>query len=292
MPFSSRMLVFLNGEFVPEERATVSIFDRSFLYGDGLFETMRVAGGRPYCWKQHWARLEAGASFLNIGLSWRASEVEAAAVELAKRNGVKEAVLRLTVSRGVGKRGYSPRGADTPTIAMVVDPSPDLASETLRTWSLVTSSVQLRANDPLASFKTCNRLPQVLARAEADAAGASEALLSNSDGWVVEGGASNLFWVKGGMVCTPPRNSGILSGITRSVILELCPQIGLETQETNLTSEELRGMDGVFLSLSSLGIVEAVSLDGQVLQKSEVTRRLHKAYVERLRKESDEAEMI
>ncbi|MGH7972218.1 MAG: aminotransferase class IV, partial [Limisphaerales bacterium] len=196
------MVVFLNGDFLPEEQATVSIFDRCFLYGDGLFETMRLASGKPYCWEQHWERLDAGARFLKIALPYKACEMQKAAVELAQRNGAKDAVLRLTLSRGVGRRGYSPRGADKPTIVMSVHPAPDLGQENLRTWSLMTSSVQLRTNDPLAAFKTCNRLAQVLARAEADAAGADEALLSNSEGLVVEGAASNLFWIHSGIVCT------------------------------------------------------------------------------------------
>lgn len=148
---------------------------------------------------------------------------------------------------------------------------------------MVTSSVQLREDDPLARFKTCNKLPQVTARAEADAAGADEALLMNSGGWVAEGAASNLFWIQNGTVCTPPCSSGILPGITRGIILELCREMNLGIQESNMKTAQLCAMDGVFLSLSSLGIVEAASIDGRALKRSDITTRLHAAYVERLR---------
>jgi branched-subunit amino acid aminotransferase/4-amino-4-deoxychorismate lyase len=169
---------------------------------------------------------------------------------------------------------------------MSVHTSPDLHQENLRPWSLVTSSVRLRSDEPLAAFKTCNRLPQIIARGEAEEARADEALLANSEGWVVEGAASNLFWIQNGIVHTPPLESGILPGITRAVLLELCQQLRMETRQTNLTGEQLRETEGVFLSLSSIGIAEAVSLDGKALRQSAITQRLHAAYVQRLRQQS------
>jgi branched-subunit amino acid aminotransferase/4-amino-4-deoxychorismate lyase len=130
----------------------------------------------------------------------------------------------------------------------------------------------------LARFKNLNKLPQVLARAEADAEGADEALLLNSDGHVVEGSTSNLFWIKNGAVCTPPLPSGILPGVTRAVVVELCGKLGLDVREENTGPEELRGMDGIFLSLSSSGIAEVAFLNGKAQKRSSVAKKLSEAY--------------
>ncbi|HEX4644553.1 MAG TPA: aminotransferase class IV, partial [Verrucomicrobiae bacterium] len=108
--------VFLNGQFVPEEQAVVSVFDRGFLYGDGLFEALRVYNGQPFRWTQHLERLQRGADFLKIRLPFTAAELRNHAAELIRRNQMPECLLRLVLSRGVGPRGYSPRGADLPVL--------------------------------------------------------------------------------------------------------------------------------------------------------------------------------
>jgi branched-subunit amino acid aminotransferase/4-amino-4-deoxychorismate lyase len=145
-------------------------------------------------------------------------------------------------------------------------------------WQLVSASLRLPAQEGLAQFKTCNKLPQILARAEAEAAGAHEALLLNTDGFVVEAASSNLFWIDRGAVCTPPLASGILAGVTRAVVSELCGQLGLGVREENITSAGLIQADGVFLSLSSIGIAEGVALDQREIRRSPVTQQLHQAY--------------
>jgi branched-chain amino acid aminotransferase len=274
------MIVFLNGRFVLEEQALVSVFDRSFLYGDGLFETMRVFQGKPFRWAQHLERLGRGAQFLKIELSFSPAALRGFATELIARNGMAEALLRLTLSRGVGRRGYSPQGAEQPSLIMSLHPAPPIDLENPPRWRLATSTFRLPANEPLAQFKTCNKLPQVLARAEADHAGADEALLLNTEGRVVEASSGNLFWLEAGAVCTSPLAGGILPGVTRAVVLELCPKLELKVHEANITPEELLRTEGVFLSLSSVGIVEAVSLDGQPLRLSSAVERIRKAYAE------------
>ena len=165
-----------------------------------------------------------------------------------------------------------------------VYPGPIVDPEKQTDWDLVTSSVCLRPKDRLASFKTCNRLPQIIARAEADSAGAQEALLLNLDGWVVEGAASNLFWIQDGVVCTPPVESGVLPGVTRALILELCRELSLATELRNPSAEQLHHASGVFLSLSSLGIVQGRFLDGKPLGRSEITRKLHAAFATLMRR--------
>ena len=269
------MLIFLNGKFVPEEKAVVSVFDRSFLYGDGLFETIRVFNGKPFRWQQHMKRLQQGADFLKIKVPFTSAQLLAFATKLVAKNEMPDSLLRLTLSRGVGAPGYSPKRANAPILVMTPRPVPKTGQGSR--WKLVTSSFCLPTNDPLAHFKTCNKLPQVLARAQADAAGADEALLLNTGGFVVEGASSNLFWVKRGIIYTSPL-AGILPGVTRAVVFEIASQLKIPVREKNSRLKELLSADGIFLSLSSFGIVEADSLDGKKLKKSSITTRISRSY--------------
>lgn len=289
------MIVFLNGRLMPESQAVVSVFDRSFLYGDGLFETMRVTKGKPFRWEPHMERLRTGADFLGIKIPFGCKSLQKSALRLIAENQMPEGLLRLTLSRGVGLRGYSPKGATTPALVMTLHPLPGAPRSVpartgsdpgaLRGWKLHTASFRLPAGEELAQFKTANKLAQVLARAEADAAGADEALLCNTDGFVVEGASSNLFWIQGGAVCTPPLASGVLAGVTRAVTLEICDHLGVAVREQTISPEALRRTEGVFLTLSSLGVVAAEQLDGQSLQSSSLMQGIHRAYEELLSKE-------
>ena len=269
------MLIFLNGEFVPEERAVISVFDRGFLYGDGLFESMLVGNGKLFRWPQHLERLQRGADFLKIKLPFTADALRGFAGELIAKNKMPDALLRLTLSRGVGSRGYSPKGAERPTLVMSLHP---LASHPGRGWRLRTSSFRLPAGEPLAQFKTCNKLPQVLARAETEPDGADETLLLNTEGFVVEASSSNLFWIDRATVCTAPLVGGILPGVTRATVFEICQVLNLAARETQIRQKELQQAEGIFVSLSSFGIVEAESLDGQAVKKSPLTERIRTAY--------------
>lgn len=280
------MIVFLNGHFVSEDQAVVSVFDRSFLYGDGLFETMRICNRKPFRWEQHLERLAGGAAFLGIPLPFAIEQLREALARLLGANQMSSGIVRLTLSRGVGVRGYSPAGAGRPLLVMTLDPGPDSEPFNPPRWRLRTSSFRLPANQPLAQFKTCNKLPQVLARAEAEAARAQEALLLNTDGVVVEAASSNLFWLRNGSVCTPPLSSGALPGVTRAVVLEICRSFGFPSVEATLTPKELSRTEGVFLSLSSAGIVEAEALDDQLLRRSPLTERLWAGYNRLLREET------
>jgi len=274
------MVVFLNGMFVPEEKAVVSVFDRGFLYGDGLFEAIRIFNGKPFRWPQHWERLQQGAKFLKIKLPFPLEKLYTAAGELIVKNKMPDALLRITLSRGVGAHGYLPQNASKPTLFMSLRPAPKISRKIPVQWNLMFSAFHLMAGDPLAHYKTANKLPQVLARAEAAATGANEALLTSTDGFVVEGASSNLFWVKRGVIFTPPLAAGILPGVTRAVVFEIASGLKIPIRQQNIRSRDLGRMDGVFLSLTSLGIVEAKTLDGKILRRSPVTGSLARAYNE------------
>jgi len=280
------MIVFLNGRFVPEEQAVVSVFDRAFLYGDGIFEALRISNGRPFRWQQHMDRLRAGLNHLKISSPYSFSQLRDYTTRLVAENQLTESLLRVTISRGVGKRGYSPAGANTPSVVMSLHPTPAVEPLNPPRWKLMASSVRLPAHEPLASFKTCAKIPQILARAEADAAEVDDALLLNNEGFVVEGSSSNLFWLKDGSVCTSPLPSGVLPGVTRLVLFELCAKLRLQTREANITPEQLVQADGIFLSFTSFGIVEGASLDGTAFAPSPTIRNLSEAYWDLLRAET------
>lgn len=239
---------------------------------------MRVWKGKLFHWQQHMERLQQGAKFLKIRLPYKSYQLLAFAETLAAKNKMPDSLLRLTLSRGVGAPGYSPKNANQPILVMSLRPAPKIGR--LHQWKLVLSSFRLPADEPLAGFKTCNKLPQVLARAEADAAGADEALLSNTNGVVVEGASSNLFWVKRGVIYTPPLAAGILPGITRDVVFETGAQLNIPVRQKNIRRKELALADGIFLSLSSFGIVEAKLLDGRTLKKSPITAQIARSYTD------------
>jgi len=279
------VIVFLNGRFVPEAEAVISVFDRSFQYGDGLFETLRVANAEPFRWDQHLDRLTRGAEFLQITLPFDSHELRAALTELVRLNKTPEAALRIALSRGVGQRGYSPTGADQPALVMSLHPAHPLPKSPPQ-WKLFTSSLRLTGNDPLTRWKTSNKLVQVLARAEAERSGADEALLLNTGGDVCETSSGNLFWLEGSTLRTPPVDAGLLPGITRAVVLELAPQLGLTVAESRVRPGALTRAAGVFVTLSSWGIIEIVSLDHNALPTTTHTQTVYHAYQRALAEET------
>jgi branched-chain amino acid aminotransferase len=270
------MIVFLNGKFVPEDRAVVSVFDRGFLYGDSLFEGMLVTRGRPFRWLEHMERLQRGIDFVKLTVPYSYDDLLKYALRLIARNKMPECMLRLSITRGITGRTYSPKNATRPAVVMTLHPTPVINQ--LPRWPVITASFRLPVNDPLTTFKTTNKLRQVLARAEADAAGAQEAILLNSDGRVAEGTTSNVFWVKDGTVFTPILPDGALPGVTRAAVIELCVKMNIKCKEKKATPGELRQADGAFLTMTSMGIVEIKSLDGRNLQRSPLVRRLWAGY--------------
>jgi len=280
------VIVFLNGQFVPAEQAVVSVFDRSFLYGDGLFETVRVCHGKPFRWAEHLRRLERGAEFLRLRVPFDATALTRFARELSQRNQMPDCVLRVTLSRGVGPRGYSPKGADQPTLVMTLHPPPQLGAEKPPRWRLITSSFRVPTHDRLALYKTANKLPHILARAEAEDRGADDALLLNTDSEVAETTSANLFWIRDKTVFTPPLCTGILAGVTRAGLLELCRSLGIECEEKSVRLDGLKKADAVFLTLSSLGIVEVAGLDEVSFKSSAITEVLREAHLQAVEKET------
>lgn len=272
------MIVFLNGKFVPEEKAVVSVFDRGFLFGDGLFEAMLVRHGKIFRWEQHIERLQRGVDFLKLTIPYSHEELFDFSMKLIKRNEKPECLLRLNVSRGITARGYSPRNAVKPVTALTLHPVPELDEKKPARWKVIISSFCLPADDPLTSFKTANKLPEVMARSESDAAGVQDAILLNPRGNIAEGTSCNVCWISKGAVFTTPLPSGALPGITRAAVHELCVRMNIPFREKNAKPSALFAADAVFLTNTSMGIVEVESIDGRKLPKSPLVTKLYQAY--------------
>ena len=270
------MLVFLNGQFIPEAQAVVPVNDRGFMYGDGLFETLRVCGGRPFRLAQHLERMTRGADFLKIQCPFSPRELQEIAGQLIEQNQMSEAILRVVLTRGPGERGYTPRADGRPTVVMTLHPAPPLDPPVA--WNLVTSSYRIPAADPLASFKTLNKLTHVMARHEAVEQGADEALLVNTNGEVAETAGGNLFWVYQDILCTVPTGRGVLPGVTRAVVLEICQTLGLPTNKRVIKPEALRNSTGLFITQSALGLVPVATFNGEPVAPSPLVDHLAHAY--------------
>lgn len=277
-PYRSAPWVFLNGQFVPAAQAVVSVFDRGFLYGDGLFETIRVHRGRAFRWPQHWRRLQRGAEFLGLRVPFGEALLKQSAAELIQRNAAHEGLLRVNLSRGVGPPGYATRQADAPCLVMSLHALPSEHSIDPPRWRVITASVRVPTHDRLALYKTTSKLWHVLARREAEARGADEALLLNTDGEVAEASAGNVFWVTADSVFTPPLTTGILAGVTRDLVLELCRANAIPCVEKAISPVALRRADAVFLTQSSRGVIEVSRLDERCFEPSPLVRRLQDSY--------------
>ncbi len=274
------MIVFLNGQFVPEAQAVVPINDRGFMYGDGLFETVRVCGGRPFRMAQHLERMARGADFLKIKCPFTPKELQDFAGQLIGQNQMPEAILRVTLTRGPGERGYTPGVGGRPTVVMTLHDAPSL--ERPVQWSLITSSCRIPAADPISSYKTLNQLAHIMARLEAVEQGADEALLINTNGEVAEAASGNLFWVYQDNICTVPTGRGVLPGITRAVVLEICQTLGLPTSKRVIKPDALRNSEGIFITQSAFGIVPVAVFNGETVAPSPLVGQISLAYGEML----------
>jgi branched-subunit amino acid aminotransferase/4-amino-4-deoxychorismate lyase len=234
-------------------------------------------------------RLENSAKFLGIPLPCSVTRLHEDAEKLIALNDSKDAVLRIQLSRGVGPRGYAPSGEEKPLFVMSLHPAPARESQESLRWKLTVCSLRIVTNDPLAHHKTCSRLIQVFAASEARERGADESLLLNTNGEVTEGSTSNVFWIEHGAVCTPPLTVGALPGVTRAVVFELCDALGVPRKEQTIRPEKLFSCEGVFLSFTSRGVVEADSIDGKPLPRSPISSRLREAFEALLKRECPRA---
>ena len=269
--------VWLNGALLPSDKATVPISDRSWMYGDGLFETLRIHQGRPFRWNDHWTRWNSGAQLIRLPVPYSESVVRSALSTIIDANQVSNGIARLHLSRGSGIRGYSVVGTHSPSLAITAtadDQTPEYLSVTLHL-----STVRLPSGDTLGKFKTASKLPIILAQIEADEAGASAALLTDTEGMVATSSRGNLFWIDGSnTVVTPPLSTGALDGVTRSVVIEICRDLNIRFEEDRQLPPSLFQQAGVFITSSGFGLAPVVALNGSSLPASPLLDRLRAEY--------------
>ncbi len=257
-------LAFVNGTFVPAAKASISIFDRGFLYGDGIFETLRVYNGKVFRLAQHLWRLRSGVDALQIRGLQDADFIANAVRELIRRNRIREGFVRILVTRGNGDIGLNIAHAGAPLLVIYAQNKPPRPeTEYRRGWCVVTSKILVSADSWLEVTKTISRVHHVAAKAEAEAAGVEDALLLNTRGQLTEGTTSNLFIIKKGCLLTPPIADGLLGGITRAAILELAQHQRIPTSEEHLTPRDLYRADEAFLSSTLIELMPIVEADGK-----------------------------
>ncbi|MBI2865703.1 MAG: aminotransferase class IV [Chloroflexi bacterium] len=275
--------VYVNGEIIPREAARVSPLDRGFTLGDGVFETMRLSRGRIFRLAQHLARLSRSAASIRLVLPMSEQEFGAALYGVVTANGLSEAVLRLTVTRGISEgRGLLPTGQTKPTV--VIQPSPFVPPSSQKYqqgFQARTASVRRNETSPTAFAKTLNYVDNIVARLEAASAGADEAIMLNIAGLVASGTASNLFLAKAGKLLTPSIESGVLAGITRAAILEIAAGMGIPTSEQVIDPTDLTSADECFVTNAVFGVMPVVKLDGSDIgtgKPGPLTAALRQAY--------------
>lgn len=267
---------YVNGHFVPEAEATVSIFDRGFLYGHGVFETMRVYNGQIFRLYNHLQRLLAGLKVLHVGRQLTQEDIRAPLLELIQRNKIKGGMARIYVTGGMNCWGVKRQTPGEPTLVAVTEELP-AQSEDLRA---IISSIRLDSASKLAGIKNANRLLYVLAQDEAELRGFTDAVLLNGAGHVAEFTTSNVFIVKNGDLFTPPLSDGPLPGITRAAVLTLAAKLGITAREISFGTEMFSEADEVFATNSLREVKPVYEVDGAKFRKHHVTTRLQNAYRE------------
>jgi len=273
----------IDGRVVPAEEARVSVLDNGFTFGDSVYETLRTYEGRPFELTRHFRRLRRSAGRLGIEIPPGDVVLKRRLDELLARAENSESYIRFIVTRGMGDISYHFERIQGPTIVMVVKPfEPIPEEERARGLRLAVVAVRRNAKNALdPAIKSCNLLNNILAMREAQARGASEALLLNPAGEVAECASSNVFVVKDGVVRTPPLEAGILAGITREVVLELCRELEIACREETLTTDGLFLANEVFISSSLKEVAAVTEVDAHRIgdgRPGPVTLRLLQAF--------------
>lgn len=277
------MKVYVNGEILDEDKAKISIFDRGFLYGDGIFETVRSYGGVVFRLADHLKRLYSSIKSLKIRQRLSNKEMEKAVYELLRINALKDASVRITVSRGISKhKGFNISQNEVANVVIVANefiPRPDKFYE--KGIKADISRFRKNSQGLLAKFKALNYLESIIARGEAIPKGSFETIFLNEFGYVCEGTVSNIFMVKANRLKTPSLDCGVLPGITRKIVLELSSFAGMGTEEGKFKEGELKDSDEVFVTNSLIEIIPVVRIDDSQIgngRAGPVTHKLHRLY--------------
>jgi len=260
--------VYVDGAFLSQADAKISVFDHGLLYGDGIFEGICIYEAKVFRLDQHLKRMYESAKTIGLTIPLTMDQFKAAIVETVRRNKMEDGYIRPIVTRGVGKLGLNPNNCEKPTVIIIPQnaESYPLLTAGRKPAKAIVSSIRRTPSFCLpASAKTLNYLNNVLAKQQANFAGVDEAIMLDWRGFVSEGTGDNLFIMRNGTLMTPPLHSSVLAGVTRQVVLELAGALGINVEEHELTLHDLYNAEEAFFVSTSLEIQPLVMIDGRVI---------------------------
>lgn len=286
------MKIYIDGQFYSEADAKISVFDHGLLYGDGVFEGIRMYHNRVFKLREHIERLYWSAKAILLDIPLTPEELIAATVETCRQNNLRDGYIRLLVTRGKGTLGLDPRRcpkASVIIIASTIQLYPEKYYQEGLTIVTVPTTRNL-VNSVNPAIKSLNYLNNILARIEANNAGVEEAIMLNTEGFVAECTGDNVFIVQKGKLYTPPLSAGALYGITRNTVLDAARELGIPTGEPNLTRYDIYVAEEMFLTGTAAEMVPVVKVDGRVIgtgKPGPVTAKLLAAFRERTRTDGE-----
>lgn len=273
------MKIYIDGQFYDKENAKISVFDHGLLYGDGVFEGIRFYNGRVFRFEEHIARLFDSAKAICLDIRMDASQISEAVLETIRQNDLQDGYVRLVATRGCGDLGLNPALCPKATVFIIASKiklyPPDNYENGLHVVTCATRRIPHGALSPMV--KSLNYLNNILAKIEAQQAGAGEGLMLNEQGYVAECTGDNIFTVKNGRVFTPPISSGALAGVTRSVVFEIAAELGIQVAEPEMTRYDIFTSDECFLTGTAAEVIPVVRLDNRIIgtgSPGPVTKRL------------------
>ncbi len=256
-------MIYLNNNLVPETKAKVSVFDHGFLYGDGIYETLRAYDGIVFKFDEHIERLLRSASMIGLKMPKNADEIKKAVYKTIKANKQSDAYIRISISRGPGPIGLDPELCPKPTFVIISKAFKEYPKEYYEKGvKIVIVSVRRNFKDALnPQIKSLNFLNNILAKIESKNKGAYEAIMLNYRGYLAEGTITNIFFVNNNILCTPSLDVGVLDGITRRIILDLAKELKIKIKEGKFTREHLYGAQEVFISNTTMEVMPVTKVD-------------------------------
>ena len=289
MSSASSVEIYINGTFYPKADAKISVYDHGLLYGDGVFEGMRAYSGNVFRLHEHLVRLYESARAIMLTIPMPQEELASAVKQTLSHNQLTDAYIRLVVTRGAGSLGLDPAKTSNPQIIIIADHIELYPKELYESGLEIITAATMR-NHPAAlssRVKSLNYLNNIMAKIEGKLAGCSEALMLNHKGEVAECTGDNIFIVRDGELLTPPVDACILEGITRNAIIDLATGLGIAVHQIPLTRHDIYVADECFLTGSAAEVIPVIKLDSRPIgsgKVGEVTRKLHKAFHELVRR--------
>jgi branched-chain amino acid aminotransferase len=280
----SALYAYVNGQYVPKEEASISVYDHGFLYGDGVYEAIRCYNGIVFKLKEHLDRLYESAKSIRLTVPIDKQELSRVVVDVLKKNQLKNGYVRIVLSRGVGRMGVDPRNCPKATVVVMAEAREPLFGENVKGISAIVSSLRRTPSwslDP--RIKTLNYLNNILAKIEAIDAGVEEAIMLNEQGYVAETSTENIFIIKNNVVSTPHPSLGVLKGITRDVVIQSVKELNYSLEERSITVHELYNADEIFVTGTAAEIVPIVKISGRIVGNGEVGLRF-KSILKQFRK--------